>query len=406
MLKMTIVRHLVIATVFAASVVCAQSKDKAGLGKPVEVDTETGAKIYVLGDDERPADHIYGEQPYGDVTGRRIAIRYHSLDDKPGGLNILDLQDGSNHEILSGDPPFPAFHAWGEWLYYAQAVEGKNMLRRCNYLSLKVENVAELPPERGIYSYGAISPDHRYYAVSVREPEGGKCHVHLLDLKTNQWSILLNKPGYLAQHEQFSRDGRNRVLIQLNQMPDVETVLLHELEVDGTERAFPASLPYTLRPTGHETWIGTSSEIFFSTSLDPKLSGNLDAWRGRSSEIPFSLDQKLTGNLWRAKVGDKKATLIDTGRRFLNHLSVSRDGRYWIADGTKEEDIPLYIGSFKSDRFKRICFSRTKNDGKQWSHTHPYLTADNQWVIFGACRNGGRARVYGIKLEDGWLQSL
>ena len=70
-----------------------------GLGDPIEIDGESGAEVYVLGGDERSADNIYGEQPYGDATGRRIAIRYYPLPDKPGGINIMDLQDGSNREI-------------------------------------------------------------------------------------------------------------------------------------------------------------------------------------------------------------------------------------------------------------------------------------------------------------------
>ncbi len=374
-------RCLIIVTVFAAFSAHGQSEDAIGLGDPVEVDTESGAEVYLLGGDARPADNIYGEQPYGDATGRRIAIRYYPREDKPGGINILDLGDGSNHEILSGNPPFPAFHAWGKWLYYAQAAGGKKMLRRCNYLSLEVENVAELPPERGSYSYGTISPDYRYYAVSVRPPAGGPSQVHLLDLKTNEWRVLLDKPGYHAKHEQFSRDGRNRVLIQLNQMPDVKLVLLSELAVDGTERPFPADQPYTLRPTGHEAWIGTGSEVFFSTATD----------------------KVLNGNIWRGKVGDEKPVLVYAGKRFM-HVSVSRDGKYWICDAN-EDGVPIYIGSFESGRCKRACFSRTEFDGKQWSHAHPYLSADNRWLIFGACRNG-HAQVHGAKLKAGWLEGL
>lgn len=351
-------------------------------GDPIETDPESGAAIFVLGADARPADDIYGEQPYGDATGRRIAIRYYPLDDQPGGINILDLEDGSNHEILSGNPPFPAFHGWGEWLYYAQPVDGVNMLRRCNYLSLAVENVAPLPPERGGYSYGTVSPDHRYYAVSVRPPDAKESQVHLLDLKTNVWSVLLDKPGYHAKHEQFSRDGRNRVLIQLNKMPDVDVVLLNELNVDGTELRFPADQPYTLRPTGHEAWIGTTSEIFFSTALD----------------------ETLGGNVFRGKVGDPNATLVYKGKRF-SHVSVSRDAKYWIGD-TGEEGVPIYIGNFETGQAKRVCFSRTVHDGKQWSHTHPYLTADNQWLIFGAVREGGHPQVHGAKLAEGWLADL
>lgn len=358
-------------------------------GQALEVDAESDAEIFRLGGDERPADNIYGEQPYGDATGRRIAVRYYPLPDKPGGISILDLHDGSPHEILSGKPPFPAFHAWGQWLYYAQTVEGKKLLRRCNYLSLQVEDVAELPPERGNYSYGTVSPDHRYYAVSVQPPAGGPSQVHLLDLQTNEWSVLLDKPGFHAKHEQFSRDDRNRVLIQLNKMPDVKVVLLSELEIGGSgsdshkhkEKPFPADQPYTLRPTGHEAWIGTTNRIFFSTGADATTKGNI----------------------WSARAGDEKPTLVYEGKRF-GHVSVSRDGKYWIGD-TGEQGIPIYIGSFATGRAQRACFSRTEYDNQQWSHAHPYLTADNQWLIFAARRNG-HPQVYGAKLKDGWLETL
>ncbi|NLF70462.1 MAG: hypothetical protein GX575_15630 [Candidatus Anammoximicrobium sp.] len=382
-------RHLtfLILSVFVTATAQAQPAGRLALGPALEVDADSGAEIYRLGGDVRPADNIYGEQPYGDATGRRIAIRYYPLPDQPGGISILDLQDGSLHEILSGKPPFPAFHAWGEWLYYAQTIEGARRLRRCNYLSLQVEDVAELPPERGSYSYGSVSPDHRYYAVSVQPPAGGPSQVHLLDLKTNRWSLLLDKPGYHAKHEQFSRDGRNRVLIQLNQMPDVKVVLLSELEIGSgggethKEWPFPADQPYTLRPTGHEAWIGATSRIFFSTGANATSKGNV----------------------WSAQVGDKSPTLVYEGKRF-GHVSVSRDGKYWIGD-SGEKGIPIYLGSFATGRAQRACFSRTEYDGKQWSHAHPYLTADNQWLIFGA-RRDGHPQAHGAKLKPGWLETL
>ncbi len=376
---MTRCAFAIVLSMFLA--VCAYCAEVGGLGEPLEVDPESGAAVYLLGGDERPADNIYGEQPYSDATGRRIAIRYYSTEDRPGGISIFDLEDGSNHEILSGKPPFPAFHAWGEWLYFAQVVNGKNWLRRCNYLSLATENVAKLPRERGKYSYGTVSPDHRHYAVSVRPPEGGPSQVHWLDLSTNEWQVLLDKPGYHAKHEQFSRDGRNRVLIQLNQMPDVRVVLLSELELGGPERPFPADQPYTLRPTGHETWIGDTGEIFFSTALD----------------------KDLNGNVWRCKVGDENPTLVYRGKSFM-HVSVSRDGKFWIGD-VNEEGIPIYIGSFESGRCERVCFSRTEFGKEQWTHAHPYLTADNRWLIFGSQRNG-HPQAYGAKLKDGWLDTL
>lgn len=351
------------------------------LGEPVEVDSESGAEIHLLGGDARPADNIYGEQPYGDATGQRIAIRYYKSDDGPGGISILDLVDGSRHDMLVGATPFPAFHAWGEYLYYHQTIDGVLTLRRCNFLTLEAEDVAVLPPERGSYSYGTVSPDHRYYAVSVRTGEA-PARVHLLDLQTGEWSILLDKPGYHAKHEQFSLDGRNRVLIQLNQMPDVKQVLLAELEIGGPERLFPADRPHTPRPTGHEAWVGTTDRIFFSTGSDP--------------------DSR--GNIWTCRASDAEPAPVYEGKVRFGHVSVSRDGRYWVGD-SGEEGIPIYIGSFATGRCKRAVFSRTVYDGKQWAHAHPYLTADSKWLIFTSTRDG-HPQVYGARLAEGWLDDL
>ena len=362
--------------------VAAPTNGGPGPGTPIETDSESGAQVVLLGGDERPADNIYGEQPYGDASGRWIAVRYYGKGDRPGGISIVDLTDGARREVLVGKPPFPAFHAWGEYLYYHRKLDGRLMLRRCRYDTAKVEDVAQLPAEMGRFSYGTVSPDHRYYAVSVRVKPDTPTKVYLLDLKSGQWRLLLDKPGYHAKHEQFSRDGRNRVLIQLNKVPDIKQVLLGELSTDGTERLFPADRPHTPRPTGHEAWVGKTEEIFFSTGVDPDSAGNL----------------------WTATIGAGKATLVDADGRRFGHVSVSRCGRYWIGD-TGEKAVPIYIGRFGSGTCRRAVFSRTVYDGKQWSHAHPYLTADNRWLIFASSRDG-HAQVYGARLADGWLNGL
>ena len=352
------------------------------LGKPIETDTESGAQVHLAGAGNRPTDNVYGEQPYGDTTGRWITVRHYPTGDQPGGLGIIDLADGTHRDVLVGNPRFPAFHAWGDYLYYQQTVDDDLLLRRCRYDTLTTEDVTPLPARMGSFSYGTVSPDHRYYAVSVQVQKDEPSKVYLLDLQTGQWNLLLDKPDYHAKHEQFSRDGRNRVLIQLNRQPDVKQVLLAELTIDGHERLFPADRPHTPRPTGHEAWIGTSDSIFISTAADPGS----------------------TGNIWTAKVGDPGATLVCPGSQRFGHVSVSRCGRYWIGD-TGEEGIPIYIGKFGSGTCRRLVLSRTVHDGKQWSHTHPYLTADNRWLIFTSTR-GGHPQVYGAKLAAGWLDSL
>ena len=347
-----------------------------------ETDPESGAEIFLIGEDERPADNIYGEQPYSDASGRRVAVRYYSTENKPGGIGIVDLIDGSRYEVLKGDPPFPAFHAWGEYLFYNEKSDDKLILRRCNYLTLKVDDIAVLPQERGNYSYGTVSQDYRYYAVSVKSQKDLPSQVHLLDIKSGNWSVLLNKEGFHAKHEQFSRDGRNKVLIQLNEIPDIKVVLLGEIDVKNGEKMFPADRPYTPRPTGHEAWVGNTGTIFYSTAVD----------------------KGTTGNIWTAKVGDSSSKKVYEGNLRFNHISVSKCGRYWIAD-TGEKGIPIYAGSFATGKCKRIVFSNTEYDDKQWSHTHPYLTADNKWLIYASRRNG-HPQVYGAKLKAGFLDEL
>lgn len=353
--------------------------------KMIETDPESGARVYLLGADNRPADNIYGEQPYSDPTGRWIAVRYYSKGDQPGGISVIDLADGTRRDILVGDPRFPAFHAWGEHLYYQQTVDGKLLLRRCRYDTLKREDIALLPAEMGTFSYGTVSPDHHCYAVSIQVKEGQPSQVYLLDLRTGKWRLLFDKPGYHTKHEQFSRDGRNRVLIQLDRQPDIKQILLGELSLDGAERLFPADRPHTPRPSGHEAWIGTSNRIFFSTFLDPES----------------------TGNIWSAKAGESGVRLVCPGKqRFIIHISVSHCGRYWLGD-TWEQGFPIYIGRFGAGAYRRLVFSRTFYDekGEQWAHPHPYLTADNQWLIFTSIR-GGYPQVYGAKLMPGWLAGL
>ncbi|NLJ34734.1 MAG: hypothetical protein GX358_00660 [candidate division WS1 bacterium] len=358
--------------------------EQSALGAPLETDPDSGAQVYLLGGDPRPADNIYGEQPYSDASGRRIAIRYYSHDGMTGGLNVFDLYDGSSHEIVSEEPLFPPFHPWGEYLYFLQRTDRDLTLRRCRYQEPdRIEDIALLPPERGEYSYGTMSPDHRWYAVAVR-PEGAAGHrVELLDLQTEQWQVLLEMDGYHAKHEQFSRDGRNRVLIQLNKLPDVEQVLLGEISLDGHFVLFPADRMWTPRPTGHECWIGETNRIFYSTRMD----------------------ERAGTNIFIGAAGDEAAKPVSGPGPHIGHVAVSKCGRYWVGD-TSEDGIPIYIGNLESERCKRFVFSRTVYDGNQWAHAHPYLTADNKWLIFTARRGEQLPQVYGARLPEGWLDEL
>ena len=188
---------------------------KDWLMKPLETDPDSGAEIYQLVDDERPTDDIYGEQPYCATEGNRIAVMHYSAGVLAGGLSILDLTDGSLHPVVTQKPRFPAFHAWGQYLCYQEMVNDELVLKRCHYQTLAKEDVVEIPQQEGRPSYGTVSPDLQYYAVSVH-PEGGGSKVLVMNLKTGERRIAAQQAELHFKHEQFSMDGLNRVLIQAN----------------------------------------------------------------------------------------------------------------------------------------------------------------------------------------------
>lgn len=348
----------------------------------VEIDSESGACVYQLTDDRRPVDNIYGEQPYSSPQGSRIAVRFYAEGDRDGGLSILDLEDGSLHAVLEQMPRFPAFHAWGEYLYYQEAVGDELLLKRCHYQSLEKDDVVLLPTEEGRFSYGTVSPDGRWYATSVHR-EDKSCQVLLVDVGDGRVRSLVDTHEWHLKHEQFSRNGANHILIQANS-PDVSQVHLGVLAVDRTGIEWlPVDRPHTPRPTGHEAWIGSSGRVLLST--------------GHEEGSP--------ANIWTAGLdAPTPAPACECGVRF-GHISASSCGRFWIADATGEQGVPIYVGSLQSGRSRRLVDSGTTHDGQQWSHTHPYLTADNGWLIYTSNRSGN-PQVYGARVSEELMADL
>ncbi len=357
----------------------------------IETDPHSGAEVYQLLDDPRPADNIYGEQPYASPDGRRVAVRFYPAEGRDGALGVLDLDSGEVHTLIDAMPRFPAFCAWGPHLYGQQNVDGQIVLRRWDWGTLACEDVLTLPSEATRPSYGTMSPDGRQYAVSITREDQSRAVLHA-EVARGQWTTLADsrthRPGgegrhYLFKHEQFSRDGTHRVLIQANVLPEVHEVHLGVLAA-GQEgvRRLACDRPHTPRPTGHEAWIGATDGVLFSTDYDGQRQTNL-----------FTVD-----------VGDAEPRPVIQGPTGFCHVSASRCGRFWVADAPGEPGIPIYAGRIGTGLARPLVVSRTVHDGQQWSHTHPYLTADNRWLVYTSTLPG-RPTVHAARVPDAFWES-
>ncbi len=348
--------------------------------KHIDTDATSGAEIWRLSDDARPTDNIYGEQPYSSADGSRIALRHYAEEGQAdGGFSILDLEDGIAHPIVETTPHAACFHGWSVYFYCLQEQGDRLILRRWDYQTLVMEDVLELPVDEGRFSYGTISGDYLHYAVCVHKDGGGPCRVLYFDLQTGACSELATTTEYYFKHEQFSRDGSNRLMIQANS-PNAVRVGLGVLTLFGELEWLAVDEPLTPTPSGHEAWIGDQSRVFFSSNWN-------DA----------------RGNLWTVGCGDE--TPVHLGPAVNGaHVSVSACGRYWLVDDNIA-GVPLSVGSFASGRAAHLIATGTVHNKQQSSHAHPYLTADNGWAIFTSNREG-RPQVYGARIPQGLLASL
>lgn len=356
--------------------------------RPIETDPETGVEIFQLTESACDSDNIYGEHPFSDPEGARIAVR-HKHAKRQASLSIVDLESGASFPVA--DHAVAAWQAWGQRLYYRQAPAGpRHRLETIDYRSL--ERVGfDLPVSADTQlSSGTVSSDGRFYACIERSRHDGS-RVRWFDLHSGESAIVVEKEDCLFKHEQFSLENPSRdrhlLMVQANLgRGDTRDCKLGILEVpgDGNIHWLAASDPHTLRCSGHECWIKGSDRVLFSVMYDEA------SW----------------GNLWTAGLHDPSPRIVCRNHTYFGHVTSSHCGAYWLADGYHEPATPVYAGLLSGEKYRRVFNSWTMFRGAgQLGHTHLYLTADRRHVIFSSSRTG-TSQVYAARVPDTFWQSL
>ena len=175
--------------------------------------------------------------------------------------------------------------------------------------------------------------------------------------------------------------------------------------LDGGEAVrLPFGPPVSAEHSGHIGWVGRTGRVASTAN-----------WlRGEKRHDP----RHPEGNLLLAKPGDKTPTVFPAPQHGFYHVSLSRCGRYFVADDMMDfradafasgppGPIRLVVGNLETGH-SRVLLRDCQNYGICGSSRYepnPYFTADNRHVIY----NGspfGLLQVFAAEVPEGFLESL
>lgn len=399
-------------------------------------DPVSGARIIQLTSAVAVSNNIYGEQPFGTPDGQRILIArcQDYCWDETGSLLVHEL---GSLRITRIDGVVQRARgifnsAWSGYVYFWTP---SRKLMRLSLMTLEQKEVyceaeggGALPgtPVDYLQRFGnapvpsaSVSPDQRYIIGMVPRLTGPGAPVFQivrLDLKKKIRETIFEHPEISNPHLQFNPVTGNRILVQHNQGLRLRRdgtlerhgpveCRLFVIDADGRNRRdLPFGPPLTAGGTGHECFLGDTGRVLLSVGWEARHPGD---WR-HDARHP-------RGNLFTAAPGDKKPACFQAPEHLFNHVSASRDGAYFVADSIPNgrwfkdgaiQRAALVVGHLKTGKYRVLVEdSGASGGGNQCTHTHPYLTSDNRYVIYNA-DPGGVPQVFAARLPDGFLARL
>ncbi|MGQ9790669.1 MAG: hypothetical protein ACUVR7_08410 [Armatimonadota bacterium] len=350
-------------------------------------DPLSGAIVWQLTSMPAINHNIYGERVFACTDGTRIAfVRDLAYGEDQLELWVYDLP--TRRELKIGDAlgwftttPFL------DTLYYLRKVGETPHLMRLHLKTLELSDVFALDQCPLWTSAAAISPDERYFVFCLRI-QGNRYRLIRVDLTSGTWDIFHEHEDIFNTHVQFEPLKGEDILVQWNRegiLDDADNVVRSVGEqgatcyvIDregGNFRQLPVGKPFTAPVTGHECWVGTTGQVILTTK---------------------------DGGVYLCAPGDQQARLVVRKRGF-NHISASPDGRFFVVDDFRNG--VLYVGSIATGHCFPLCSSRANSGAPQHTHTHPYITPGNRYVIYNSDATGV-TQVYAAEIPSGFLEDL
>jgi hypothetical protein len=380
------------------------SKEGADQG----IDPDSGAAVYRLTSGPAMNHLIYCEQPYTSPDGRRVAvIRSHDFT-HGGTFALLAVEPNTlrSARVERAIPAQIAHSAYREWLYYGTH---EGALRRVSLLTLVKEPVLpEGSIDPALDNLSSVSPDGRTLFIERKIPGTARYQIDTLSIAGGERRTIFTDPDATNAHLQCEPGDGARVLMQLvahrEGQPTRVPVLTMGPDGSGVRR-LPIGDPRTAESTGHMAWVAGARRVACAVGWDREA-------RRHDPRHP-------RGNLVIAGETDASPRVFAAPEHGFYHVSVSRCGRYFIADDFMDFRADLFgetgrmgptrvvIGNLETGRYRvliRDCQLQGIAGSSSWE-PDPYLTADNRYAIFNASPFGTN-QVFAARLAEDFLKSL
>jgi len=344
--------------------------------------------------------NIYCEERMTSVDGKTIAIM-RSLSPVPGSVKQLWVCDLRTRKIaLISDRVTSGItsNIFSDDLYYIEKVSpAQNVLMKFDMATLTTQMVFDFE-DHPITGGCSISNDGRYYVSGPIHIKGSIFGLSCLDLEKGTSEIFHEQADICNPHLQFEPKNSDYLLVQQNRGCEFDSngnvirlvgdlgATVYALDFKSGKRiSLPVGKPNTSPLTGHECWISNSTDILITTT---------DVFTGHN--------KPLGGNIYKVSLSKEEVCPLARGLAF-NHLSSSTDGRFFVADDFRSGHV--FVGNINTGKHYAVCDPQTKIGRPQYAHPHPYMTADNKYIIYNSVKSG-LAQVYAAEIPDGLLETL
>ncbi len=372
------------------------------------IDPETGCVVEQLTSDAVLSNNIYCEQRYAALDGS-VAAFIRKPFGHPVEIWVCKMDTLRIAKVAEGVPC--GANCFLNTVYYQVFQDEKIVFMRLDLTTLESTRMFELPGNTPLS--GSISPDETRF-ICGPWPIPGKPRMFgmkCIDLATGKGEIICEVEDMINPHAQFNLGNRDEAMLQINRggvndpskdmrsfVGPLGATLYHLNVASGKVTPLAAGRPWTPGCTGHETWIARTGELAFTAcqvSVSPSSFVSYAEPRPGEEWMPRSA-------IYGVRLGDEKPRIIAQDR-FFNHIAISDDGKYFIAEDNT--DMRIYIGNVSDGRSIGLCNSFTRQGSCQHSHVHPYMTPDNKFVIFNSIVTGV-PQVYAARIPEGFLKQL